>query len=580
MKRPRPRVHRPQGTGYDCVVVGAGPVGLALAMAAAEAGSRVLLVDAGNLRSGRRDVALDTAFRTEIADPVRHADASLTTRRGVGGTSWLWGGRCVTLEPIDFEPRDYVPLSDWPIRVDDVAPWLEQTARYIDCGSAVFRSSRPDWRGLSEFTMSNLERWSRQPKLARGLGSRVIAHPRVTVLLDCRLVDIDIADDGSVAGLVAERDGERLTLHGKSYVLAMGGLEVTRALLDVQSRHPHLFGGVDGPLGRYYMGHATGSIADIVLTDAARAADLDFERDEHDTYIRRRFTLTPEAQRRHRVLNTSFYLDNPPFYEHTHRHPTLSAVFLGIAIAPLGRMLLAEGIRLRHVGPRPYRLGPHVRNILRRPWRAAVDVLDILLRRYASRVRKPGFILHNDGGRYSLHYHAEQLPNPDSRVVLGADGDGSPVLRVDYRYLEDDVDSLLRCHELLDAELQAAGLGRLEYRAPDDAGVRALAWEQATDGFHSIGTTRMSADPAAGVTDGDCRVHGVANLYIASTSLLPTSAEANPTFFAAALAVRLAHHLAEQLREAREARHAREARGAGRTTARSGRSEATRVAAD
>ena len=541
-----PQSDEPAAAAYDCAVVGAGPVGLAFAMAAAEAGSRVLLIDAGNLRSGRRDIGTDAAFHTEITDPLRHAPARLTTRRGVGGTSWLWGGRCVNLEPIDFEPRDYVPLSEWPIRLDDVAPWLEQAARYIDCGAAVFRSDRPDWAGLSDVTMSNLERWARQPKLGRGLGARVIAHPRVTVMLDCRLCDIEMSQSGAVTALVGERDGQRVELRAASYVLAMGGLEVTRLLLAVQSRRPALFGGVDGPLGRYYMGHATGSIADIVLADAARAVDLDFERDEHDTYIRRRFTLTPDAQRRHRVLNTSFYLDNPPFYEHTHRNPTLSAVFLGIAIAPLGRLILAEGIRRRHVGPRPYRVGAHVRNILRRPWRAAADVLDILLRRYASRVRKPGFILRNAGGRYSIHYHAEQLPNPDSRVTLTRDAAGAQVLRVDYRYLEADMDSLLRCHELLDAELRAAGLGRLEYHAADPGALRALAWEQTTDGFHSIGTTRMSADPVQGVTDGDCRVHGVANLYVASTSLLPTSAEANPTFFAAALAVRLAHHLAGQ----------------------------------
>jgi choline dehydrogenase-like flavoprotein len=49
--------------------------------------------------------------------------------------------------------------------------------------------------------------------------------------------------------------------------------------------------------------------------------------------------------------------------------------------------------------------------------------------------------------------------------------------------------------------------------------------------------------------DADCRVHGVPNLYIASSSVLPTSAEANPTFFTAVLAVRLAHHLAAQRAE-------------------------------
>jgi choline dehydrogenase-like flavoprotein len=293
------------------------------------------------------------------------------------------------------------------------------------------------------------------------------------------------------------------------------------------------------------MGHATGTIADVVLTDPARAADLDFVRDEHDTYVRRRFTFTPAAQRHHRILNTSFYLDNPDFFAPEHRNPTLSAVFLGIAIPPIGRAILAEAIRQRHVGPRPYPVAAHVRNVLRRPWRALADVTDVLGRRYLSRVRKPGFLLRNDGGRYSLHYHGEQLPNPDSRLMLRVDESGARVLRIDFRYLEADIDSLLRCHDLLDQELRSAGLGRLEYRAPDAAGRRASAWAQTTDGFHSIGTTRMSEQAGDGVVDPHCRVHGIANLYIASTSVLPTAGEANPTFIGTALALRLAHHLAQ-----------------------------------
>lgn len=533
------------GEHYDVCVVGAGPVGLAFAAEAAELGTRVLLVDAGDVDSGRRNIQPVPGQRTDIRDDARHAPLHLTTRRGIGGTSWMWGGRCVAFEPIDFEARDYVPESEWPITIADVERWNEPTARHLDCGAAVFRSERADWQGLSDFSMSNLERWARRPKLAPRLGARVLQHPEVDTLLDSRLVDIEFREDGSVAALVVQRAGETLRLEASSYVLAMGGLEITRFLLGIQRRRPDAFGGVDGPLGRYYMGHATGSVADIVLTDPADVAELDFVRDEHDTYIRRRFTLTEEAQRRHRLLNTSFYVDNPPFYEYEHRNATLSAVFLGLAIPPIGRMILAEGIRLRHIGPRPYRVGKHIRNILRRPWRAAADVYDIIRRRYLSRVRKPGFILHNDGGRYAIHYHGEQLPNPESRVTLRVDDAGVEVLDVDYRYLEADIDSLVRSHELLDAELRASGKGRIEYLADDPDGVRAALWEQATDGFHSIGTTRMSKDPAEGVVDGDCRVHGSSNLYIASSSVFPTSAEANPTFFAAVLAVRLAHHLAD-----------------------------------
>lgn len=529
---------------YDCCVVGAGPIGLVLAMEAAESGMRVLLVEEGDRHSGKRDIAPRARQTTVIVDPARHAPPVLTTRRGIGGTSWLWGGRCVAFEPEDFESRDHVPLSGWPIRYEDVAPFYAAAARRLDCGEPVFRSAEPDWSGLTDVTMSNLERWSRQPKLGPRLGARVLAHPGITVLVGARLADVDFAADGSVAAVVVARGTTRTRLVATAYVLALGGLETTRFLLGLQAVRPAAFGGRDGALGRYYMGHATGCIADIVLQDPARAADLDFHRDGSDTYIRRRFTLSVEAVRHHRVLSTSFYLDNPAFYEHRHRSATLSGVFLGIAIPWVGRAVLAEGIRLRHIGPPPRHIGAHIGNVLRSPWRAAADLGDILRRRYLSRVRKPGFILRNDAGRYALHYHAEQLPNPESRVTLEAGADGSEVLRVDFRFLEADVDSLLRCHELLDADLRRAGIGWLEYHHPDAPAVRASAWEQTTDGFHSIGTTRMSADPATGVVDADCRVHGVSNLYVASSSVLPTSAEANPTFFAAALAVRLAHHLA------------------------------------
>ena len=54
----------------------------------------------------------------------------------------------------------------------------------------------------------------------------------------------------------------------------------------------------------------------------------------------------------------------------------------------------------------------------------------------------------------------------------------------------------------------------------------------------------MSADAASGVVDADARVHGVENLFIAGSSVFPTSGYANPTLTLVALAVRLGRHLA------------------------------------
>ena len=54
----------------------------------------------------------------------------------------------------------------------------------------------------------------------------------------------------------------------------------------------------------------------------------------------------------------------------------------------------------------------------------------------------------------------------------------------------------------------------------------------------------MAANPRDGVVDSDCRVHGAPNLYIAGSSVFPTSGWANPTVTIIALTLRLADHLA------------------------------------
>jgi choline dehydrogenase-like flavoprotein len=58
-----------------------------------------------------------------------------------------------------------------------------------------------------------------------------------------------------------------------------------------------------------------------------------------------------------------------------------------------------------------------------------------------------------------------------------------------------------------------------------------------------MGATRMARSPRDGVVDEQCRVHGVSNLYIAGSSVFPTSGIANPTLTLLALTFRLGDHL-------------------------------------
>jgi choline dehydrogenase-like flavoprotein len=95
---------------------------------------------------------------------------------------------------------------------------------------------------------------------------------------------------------------------------------------------------------------------------------------------------------------------------------------------------------------------------------------------------------------------------------------------------------------LIAEEFGRLGVGRLRVNellfADDNRWCENLSWFG-----HHMGTTRMSDDAGKGVVDSDCRVHGIANLYVASSSVFPTSGFANPTLTILALAVRLADHI-------------------------------------
>jgi len=164
----------------------------------------------------------------------------------------------------------------------------------------------------------------------------------------------------------------------------------------------------------------------------------------------------------------------------------------------------------------------------------------VLRDRFIRKPRKPGFLVPNRGGRYALNYHAEHAPNPDSRITLSAatDSFGLPRARIDLQFSDIDVRSVIESHCLLDAALRANNIGRVEFQYPE-AQLPEKIISQITDGFHQVGTTRMGNDPNASVVDADLKAHGLENLYVASSSVFPTSSQANSTLLAVALGMRL-----------------------------------------
>jgi choline dehydrogenase-like flavoprotein len=158
----------------------------------------------------------------------------------------------------------------------------------------------------------------------------------------------------------------------------------------------------------------------------------------------------------------------------------------------------------------------------------------------------------------ALVIRAEQAPNPDSRVLLTGDKDalGMPRVALDWRLSAIDVDSVAGLIAALDRESRRLDLGEVEPASwLAESGKRWVSDELVSahpiGGFHHMGTTRMSADPRRGVTDGWGRVHGLPNLHIAGSSLFPTGGWANPTLTILALTLRTADRISGELQSAR-----------------------------
>lgn len=540
-------------------VIGSGPAGIACALELARRKIDVVLVEAGG--TDHTDAAQATCD-AEIVDERRHAPMQDAVRRALGGTSWLWGGRCLPFDPIDFEARAHAPGAAWPIGYADIAPWYRTACEYANCGRPTFTLSELDAQSSRQpFTdtfrpgpviATDLERWSGEPNFARRYADALRASPHVRLLLDSTCVDIDLDPDSEQIHGVTVATGPadtRLEIRAERYVLACGGLESTRLLLNANARHNDRLGNRSGMLGRHYMGHISGKIASVRFhADPARTV-WHYERDAEGFYARRRLTVPAAVQQKLGLLNTAMWLDNHPLADPAHGNGVLSMAYLALRTPGLNRLLVAPAIaRLATVGGSRSNLGAHLRNVVRALPSIAAFVPPFAYRRYMVRPRLPGFILSSPSNVYALHYHAEQLPHPDSRVTLAdsVDRHGVRRLKVDLRFQQADADSVVRTHALLDRHLRDTGAGQIDYWMPESERLEAV-FAGAGDGFHQIGTARMAADPRDGVVDTDCRVFGTNNLYVASSAVFPSSSQANPTLTILAVSARLAQHLAGQV---------------------------------
>jgi len=527
-------------------IVGAGPVGISLALALAESGVDVLLLEAGGAHA---DATSQAFYQGTVADAAMHSPLDEYRERRLGGSTTIWGGRCMPFDPIDFEARDWIPNSGWPIGPEALAPYYAPANQLCEAGSFAYTIAsafdgpmKPMIEGFegSDFSTDTLERFSCPTDFGERYRERLTQARTLRLVLNAAVTEVDLDADGSIVTGLAVRTaaGASFTVMADQIVLAMGGLEIPRLLLASRRVQPNGIGNRHGVLGRYYMCHIAGTMGLFRALGGSDAVWHGYDVADDGSYCRRRLALRPETQRTQKLGNFVARLHHPRIADSHHQTAVLSALYLG-------RVLVPKQYRKRLQDADPDGLAGtlrHLGNVARDPVGVARFAQAMLVGRKLAARKYPSIVVRPRNGTFSLDFHAEQEPNWQSRVLLGEERDpwGMPRLEADWRYSRGDVTTVQGAMALLAADIKRSGCGTFDY---DPNVVEEEMTRYGAYPGHHIGTARMGGDPRHSVVDADCRVHDVSNLHLAGASVFPTSSQANPTLTAVALALRLADRL-------------------------------------
>jgi len=358
----------------------------------------------------------------------------------------------------------------------------------------------------------------------------------VQVYLHANVVDIETDTDGGALRRVHVRTltGKRMTVEARQFVLACGGIENARILLACNRKHAAGLGNSSGLVGRYFMEHPRLLLGKMTLREPWRRNklyDIMFHYlnravKANGTHIAAQLTVTPEVQKRERMLNARIWF---------------SSIFPGEGTAAAEAL---KRMKFRLHG----KVDPN-HSFLRDMGILASEPLNAANFIAARQLRPVGFLKE-------MHFQmikeaqfqmiCEPAPDPDSRISLADSRDalGMPRVRVDWRLGDLVKHTFDRTVAIVGKEMSDSGIADVTYDPPQ----LGREWPDSIEGtWHHMGTTRMNDSPTQGVVDRHGRMHDLSNLYVAGSSVFPTAGANFPTITLVALALRLSDHIAARV---------------------------------
>lgn len=485
----------PTGTELtpDLAIIGGGPAGISLALALAGTRLNILLLESGG-------VNFDPAVQKMYAgadNGKRYAALDAGRLRFLGGGTNHWGGWCRPMDAIDFETRDWIAHSGWPFSRGAIEPYYKRAQELVEAGPWIYDkgaeavASKGPMLTLGEggvYTSWFQFSKTRGDVLPTHFGTRyedaLKRAANIKTLLNANVTGIRLASDArQVERLdVATLNGKHFTVKPRFTVLAAGGMENARLLLASNDVMKPGVGNQNDVVGRFFADNPIPrDVATLVVFAGALPSYYGSNVvTDKGPVMQAVFAPTAEFQKAHRVAGSLTTVEQPVALDETGKAAVITtAIALGVDASNAKSYLLGCGLEL--------------------------------------------------------------APDPDRRLTLTGEKDalGLPRLKLNMSIGDGDFARYRRTMTEMGRQLLASrtGMLRLNLDRPDE-------WQKTMDwGHHHLGTTRMHDDPKQGVVDANSAVHGIANLFVAGSSVFPSYSASNPTLNLIALTLRLADHL-------------------------------------
>lgn len=502
----------------DLCIVGGGPAGISLALQFAnKQGIAVALVESGGREWDDRtqELADARAFGHNYF-PVKE-----THLRVLGGSTLSYGGICTELSELDFEERPWVPESGWPFAKKELDQYLPASLKLFEVEEGTEQAAGGE---STPGTVWEKVLFSPPTRFGKRYADDLDKASNITTYLHSTVTNLDLHSDGGHIDTVTIKclGGNSYKIAAKQYVLAGGGIEIPRLMLASNDVATKGIANQYDNVGRYFQEHARAT--DRYLIPEGTDALTERITGAAGTLRFSRLGISEKAQQEEELLNYYVNLNFGYAGQDTDQFWAIRRV-INASRSPWNDSPYYQDIG---GGPNKVRWEDVKASIIK-PHRTVQSLFGAALR--------PGFMKK----WVELQSSIEQVPRRENRVALAPEKDELGMPQAELHWTLDDREkrTYFRGRELVLEELDRLEPGLSKNRMDDPE-----QWPDLIFGtWHHAGSTRMHEDSAKGVVDADAKVHGVDNLYVAGSSIFPTSGATSPTLTIVCLTLKLADHL-------------------------------------